>query len=105
MLIYAKFKVNQDEIAKTICIQRKIANNSCNGNCELKKSLKKFEDNEKEMQNNLKEKSELIYTQSPLETPFSIVAATFSTQKNYFTFAKKPISVVLSNFRPPTCFI
>jgi hypothetical protein len=105
MFVYVKFKINQDKIAKTICIQRKIANNSCNGNCELKKSLKQLDDNEKQMQNNLREKLELIYIQNTLETNFPIVAPSFSTQKNYFTFDKKPISVVLSNFRPPTCSI
>jgi predicted phage-related endonuclease len=105
IIIYAKFKINQDEIAKTICIQRKIANNTCNGNCELKKSLKQFDDNEKEMQNNLKEKLELVYIQNTLETTYSIVATTFCTQKKYFSFDKKPISVSLSNFRPPTFFI
>jgi plasmid maintenance system antidote protein VapI len=105
IIVYAKFKINQDEIAKTICIQRKLAKNTCNGRCELQKSLKKFADNEKEMQNNLKEKSELVYIQNTLEqiTPIAIVS--FSAHKNYFLIDKKPISVVLSNFRPPSYFI
>lgn len=105
IIVYAKFKINQDEIAKTICIQRKVANNTCNGRCELRKSLKKFADNEKEMQNNLKEKLELVYIQNTIEqiTPTAIV--TFSTQKDYHLFNKKPISIVLSNFRPPSYFI
>jgi thioredoxin-related protein len=105
MLVYAKFKANQDEIAQTICVQRKLVLNTCNGRCELQKSLKKFEDNEKQMQNNLKEKLELVYIQNTLENNFSIVAPTSSTQRNYFSFDKKPISVVLSNFRPPAYFI
>jgi hypothetical protein len=106
IIVYTKFKINQDEIAKTICIQRKIANNTCNGNCELKKSLKKLDDNEKEMQHNLKEKTELVYIQNTLETKTSlIVPVSISSQKNYFCSDKKPISVVLSNFRPPSYFI
>jgi plasmid maintenance system antidote protein VapI len=105
IIVYTKFKINQDEIAKTICIQRKVANNSCNGRCELRKTLKKFADNEKEMQNNLKEKVELVYIQNTMEQATSITLSTFSAQKNYFLFDKKPISVVLSNFRPPTYFI
>jgi hypothetical protein len=64
-----------------------------------------LDDNEKEMQSNLKEKLELVYIQNTLETNFSIVITASSTQKNYFSFDKKPISVVLSNFRPPTYFI
>jgi thioredoxin-related protein len=105
MLVYAKFKANQDEISQTICVQRKLVLNTCNGRCELQKSLKKFEDNEKQMQNNLKEKLELVYIQNTLDTNFSIVVPTSYTQRNYFSFDKKPISVVLSNFRPPAYFI
>ncbi|MES2574450.1 MAG: hypothetical protein V4572_05880 [Bacteroidota bacterium] len=105
MIVYTKFKINQDEIAQTICIQKKIVNNSCNGRCELLKSLKKFEDNERKMSNHLKEKTELVYISTILETPSSIVIPAISTQKNYSSFDKKPISVVLSNFRPPAYFI
>lgn len=105
IIVFAKFKINQDEIAKTICIQRKIANNGCNGNCELKKSLKKFDDNEKEMQNNLKGKLELVYIQNTLENNFSIVTFVAFTQKNYFYFDKKPIAVSLASLKPPPYFI
>jgi plasmid maintenance system antidote protein VapI len=105
IFVYTKFKINQDEIAKTICIQRKVANNSCNGRCELRKSLKKLADNEKEMQNNLKEKSELVYIKNAAQETAPIVIATISAQKDYCLFDKKPISIVLSNFRPPTYFI
>lgn len=105
IVVYTQFKINQDEIAKTICIQRKIVNNSCNGRCDLLKSLKKFEDNERKMNNLLKEKVELVYISTILEIESSIVIPTISTQKNYSSFDKKPISVVLSNFRPPAYFI
>lgn len=106
VFIYAKFKINQDEIIKTICIQRKSPTNTCQGHCALKKSLKQLDENEKEMQNNLKEKTELVYIQNTLEVTTSFIASTsFSSQKNYFYFDRKPIAVVLSNFRPPSYFI
>ena len=70
MLVFAKFKINQEEIAQTICVQRKLVLNTCNGRCELQKSMKKFEDNEKRMQNNLKEKLELVYIQNTIENNF-----------------------------------
>jgi thioredoxin-related protein len=105
MLVYAKFKANQDEISQTICVQRKLVLNTCNGRCELQKSLKKFEDNEKQMQNNLKEKLELVYIQNTLENNFSIVVPSSSTQRLFATTQKKPISVSISTFRPPVYFI
>jgi hypothetical protein len=105
MVVYVNFKINQDEISKTICIQKKLQFNTCNGRCELLKSYKKLEDNERKMQNNLKEKVELVYVQNISETNFSIVVQPTSTPKNYNTFDKKPISVISSNFRPPSYFI
>ena len=106
ILIYAKFKINQDEIIKTICVQRNSPSNTCQGHCALKKSLRELEQNEKEMQNNLKEKAEFVYIQNTLELSAPITAqSSFSSQKNYFYFDRKPIAVVLSNFRPPSYFI
>ncbi|MGQ7944873.1 hypothetical protein [Flavobacterium sp. WC2509] len=105
MIVYANFKINQDEISKTICVQKKLEFNTCNGRCELQKSLKQFEDNEKKMNNHLKEKTELVYVQNNTEMNHSVVIPYFSTQKNYITFDKKPISIALSNFRPPSYFI
>jgi hypothetical protein len=105
IVVYTNFKINQDEIAKTICIQRKIANNSCNGGCELRKSLKKFEDNERKMNHLLKEKVELVYIQSPTIINLQVFSIIVTTVEQYPTLDKKPISVALSNFRPPNYFI
>ncbi len=101
MAVYVTFKINQDEISKTICVQRKVANNTCNGRCELRKSLKEYEDNEKKMDTNLKEKSDLVYIPNNIET-------TIATPKNienrltlFSNFTKKPNSVPTTTFRPP----
>jgi len=105
LIIYVKFKINQDEIARTICVQSKFPKNTCQGHCALKKSLKQQEENEKEMQNNLKEKMELVYIPNTHETVATFIVSSFSSQKNYLHNDGKPISVVLSNFRPPSYFI
>ncbi len=105
IIIYANFKINQDEIAQTICIQRKMLNNSCNGRCELQKSLKQFDDNEKKMENHLKEKSELVYIQYPSTINLETIPAIESQENLFPSLDKKPISFALSNFRPPTYFI
>jgi hypothetical protein len=103
--VYVAFKLNQNEISKTICIQRKLQFNTCNGGCELRKSLNQFDDNEKKMNNHLKEKTELVYVQNITQTNYDIIIPSFTTFNNYSTFDKKPITVVLSNFRPPSYFI
>ncbi|MBF2707806.1 hypothetical protein IR213_04260 [Flavobacterium soyangense] len=101
MVVYVTFKINQDEISKTICVQRKVANNTCNGRCELRKSLKKFGDNERKMDNNLKEKSEFVYIQNSVETNIYTPKNIESRTILFSHFTKKPISVSNTTFRPP----
>jgi len=103
---YSSFKLNQDEIAKTICIQRKMVNNSCNGRCELQKSLKKYEDNEKKMQNNLDNKVDFVFIQNTVvANNFKLIEFQFIGKPNFFVLEKKAISVSLSSFRPPSYLI
>ena len=62
--IYVSFKINQDQIAKTLCVKKEIKNNGCNGKCHLMKELKKAEDKEeKRFPRPQKEKLELLYCQ------------------------------------------
>jgi len=103
--VYTSFKLNQDEISKTICVQRKMVFNSCNGRCELQKSLKKYADNEKRMQNNLKEKTEVVYIQSTSTNNFKLIAPIESQAKLFASFDSKPISVSNATFHPPSYFI
>ncbi|MCC9016694.1 hypothetical protein [Flavobacterium lipolyticum] len=104
-VVYTSFKLNQDEIVKTICVQRKLIFNTCNGRCELQKSLKKYADNEKKMQNNLKEKSEIVYIQNTTTADFKLVAPIESKVKIYASLDEKPISVSITTFHPPSYFI
>ncbi|MBZ4043072.1 hypothetical protein K8B81_11890 [Flavobacterium hibisci] len=103
--VYTSFKLNQDEIAKTICVQRKMVFNSCNGRCELQKSLKKYADNEKKMQNNLKEKVEVVYIQNSPVSHFKLIEPIELKAKLYANFDEKPISVSNVLFHPPSYFI
>lgn len=101
MVVYVSFKINQNEIAKTICIQREIANNTCNGSCELRKSLKSFDENEREMDNHIKEKIDLVYLTIHIETTISTSKIIENRTTLFSPFAKKPISVSNTTFHPP----
>ncbi|MBZ4043076.1 hypothetical protein K8B81_11910 [Flavobacterium hibisci] len=103
--VYTSFKLNQEEIAKTICVQRKMIFNSCNGRCELQKSLKKYADNEKKIQNNLKEKVEVVYIQNSPIANFKLITPIESAIQLFASFDAKPISVSNNTFHPPSCFI
>lgn len=102
MVILMQFKVAQDQIAKTICVQRAEINNTCNGRCELQKSLKKYEDNEKRMDNsNLKEKTELVYTADTLE--YAVISSlVFQKQRTTVShFSENPVRFSTAVFHPP----
>ena len=103
--VYTSFKLNQEEISKTICVQRKMVFNSCNGRCELQKSLKKYADNEKRMQDNLKEKADVVYILNTISTDFKTPESRELRAKIFASSDKKPISVTNSTFHPPSYFI
>lgn len=106
LVIYTQFKANQDQIIKTICVQRKLVNNTCNGRCELQKSLKQFDDNEKKMENILKEKADFVYLINSTPTSFgSNTPITSTTKLNVFHTSGKTISKTNSTFRPPSFLV
>lgn len=103
---YSSFKLNQDEIVKTICVQRKMVNNSCNGRCELDKSIKKYNDNEKRMHNNLDEKIDFVFIENTVvDKNFTLISPCSFRKPNFYTLEKKPIAVSFTSFRPPSYFI
>jgi hypothetical protein len=102
---YLTFKLQQEEIAKTICVQRKMVFNSCNGRCELQKSLKRYTDNEKSMQNTLKEKVDVVYVQELLSASYELVQPIIITTKTETVVNRKPVSFSAYTFRPPAYFI
>ena len=100
MMVYFTFKINQDEIIKTICIQRQLVNNTCNGSCELQKSLKKL-DSEKKSELNFKGNFELVYTQFTPKYEFTPIAFLEDKQQVFTSISSKPASVSFVVFRPP----
>lgn len=53
------FTIHRDEIARTLCINRKKAGSCCKGNCYLVKTLKKESRNEKKQ--GINEKHETVW--------------------------------------------
>lgn len=64
--IYFSFKINQAYIAKNLCVQKEIEGNTCKGCCQLKKELKKAEDQEqKTIPKGFNLKTELVFYSQP----------------------------------------
>jgi hypothetical protein len=60
--IVVSFKINQESIAKTLCVKKEVKNNTCQGKCHLKKQLDKADKEEqKQTPINTKEKVEVFY--------------------------------------------
>jgi hypothetical protein len=101
-LVYITFKINQDKIAKTLCVLRAQKNNTCNGNCVLRAELKKQAESEKKQTTSLKEKIEIVYTTIATEYNFSpIITPEIAKPENFYWLAK-PKSIVFAVFHPPT---
>ncbi len=102
LVIYTQFKIAQDKIAKTICVQRANSNNSCKGHCQLQKSLKKFEDNEKRMENtHLKEKTDLVYTTNSFNFTILPLSPLQNNSVDVKHICKNPKRISLGVFHPP----
>ncbi|MDR7210728.1 putative GTPase [Flavobacterium piscis] len=67
--------------------------------------MKKYADNEKKMENNLKEKVEVVYIQNTPVAHFRLVNPVESAIQLFASFDAKPISVSNSTFHPPSYFI
>jgi hypothetical protein len=95
------FKVNQEEIAKTLCVLRAQKFNTCNGRCVLEKELKKVAEKEKQESSILKEKQEIVYTQTASEYNFTPITSIEKTKMTVSHYCEKPKSVAFSIFHPP----
>ncbi|WP_291287834.1 hypothetical protein [Flavobacterium sp.] len=101
VLVYTIFKINQNEIAKTLCVLREQKNNTCNGNCVLKAELKKQAENEQKHSTILKEKIEILYTITEIEYNFSFIKIEETTKISSFCKIAKTKPILFSVFHPP----
>ncbi|WP_281638182.1 hypothetical protein [Flavobacterium marginilacus] len=99
--MYTLFKINQDEIAKTLCVLREQKNNTCNGNCVLKAELKKQAEKEEKNTTLLKEKIESIYTITENEYNLPFIKLPSITKISIFCKIAKTKSIFFTIFRPP----
>ncbi len=101
-IVYVTFKINQTEIAKTLCVLRAKKDNICNGNCVLRAELKKQAENEKKHESLLKEKSEIVYTNSVIDYDFSPNIYVVTSKTTNYYLSAKPKSKIFVVFHPPT---
>lgn len=84
--IFIHFKIKQDYIAKTLCINKDIPNSTCKGRCHLKKKLEKQDEQEEKQ-----------LTKSQLEKFQKITFVAINVSSFNF-FKKEPTAFLLSLF-------
>jgi hypothetical protein len=101
--IVVSFKINQESIAKTLCVKKEVENNTCQGKCHLKKQLDKADEEEKKQApTNTKEKVEVLYCHNLIN--FSICRKIYFADKKQSFFDYKfqySSSYHTDIFRPP----
>lgn len=98
-IIYVNFKLNQEYIAKNLCVKKEIENNDCEGGCCLKESLEKEEKSENPLPNLPKEKSETFYI--PVQLNQTIETGQVISRINFIYIDKSVSDYQLNIFHPP----
>ncbi len=102
LLVLASFKMNQDYIAKNLCIEKDVEGSTCQGCCQLKKKMHEQQEQKKELPPQQTEKQTIDFCVHSPELhgglyPSSIKRA-FKLSPNY-SFLK-----ALRVFHPPKIF-
>jgi hypothetical protein len=101
--IVISFKINQESIAKTLCIKKEIKENTCQGKCHLKKQLDKADEREqKQTPKTQKEKVEVLYCYN--QTPFDFLKLiVFYENRNLGAYKSNfyATSFITDIFHPP----
>lgn len=97
------FKINQDYIAKNLCENRDKPIMECNGRCDLIKKLKQAEkDEQKQLAQNLKEKSDILYCHNLTNSNIATQVYYFDKRQSVFTYKFQYFSSYHNDiFRPP----
>ncbi len=101
--IYFSFKINQEYIAKVLCINRNKPEMHCDGNCILMQRIKAEEDQErKQIPQALKEQKELVFCYDPALVTFKQTAQK-PTKRRIVAFYQQPVSsdFIVDIFHPP----
>ena len=96
------FKINQDYIAKNLCIEKDIEGSTCKGCCQLKKKLNENEEQKKDIPLPETNKQDVVFYSEKLMQLCYIEKSTAIL--NYFFLNKYSFLAVKLVFHPPRIF-
>lgn len=97
--ILMNFIAQQDLIAKTLCIQKDDAGNSCKGTCHLRKQLKETEQQQEDLPQLPKEELTIVFCSTVSPTTFQ--SESESGEQNAVIPHLCPLEPVTELLRPP----
>lgn len=65
LLIFVSFKINQDYIAKNLCVERDVEGSTCKGCCQLKKRMNEQQESKKALPPVQTEKQNIDFWNQP----------------------------------------
>lgn len=107
VLIVVTFKINQKEIAKTLCVKKDIKNNTCRGKCHLKKQIDKADEQEKKQTpTTQKEQVDVLFCYNVHPLTLNNNAGYYETKKLYAYENNFFVPSFLTDiFHPPEKFL
>ncbi len=103
IVVLSKFFMQQDYIAKVLCIKKNEKKNTCNGNCYLKMQLDKTAAKESDVPlTSFKFKFDFDWNVSPLKDNLHLVSALETSFSTYY-FGPIKDGFYLNLIKPPTC--
>ena len=101
-IVLVNFKLNQEYIALTLCEEKEIEESTCNGNCQLMKSMEKIEKSSPTSEDNKFTTESHITILFPLEI-FEINFPSIILKNEFFSQISKSIPNGFEKvpFRPP----
>lgn len=100
LLVFFSFKINQEYIAKNLCVEKDIEGSTCQGCCQLKKRLNEQEKQKKELPPQQHEKQNIDFCEPKSENPMApfpyIKSMNFKTPEAY------SFITVFEVFHPPS---
>jgi len=101
--LFVSFILNQETIANTLCIQKEVNDNACQGKCHLAKQLKQAE--EQEQKNNSgsqKKQEESLYYLSWAVVPVLFFTVGYISSEKVYPVPNYMLSSYLATiFQPP----
>ncbi|QIA07995.1 hypothetical protein [Draconibacterium halophilum] len=103
LLVLLSFKINQDYIAKNLCIEKDVEGSTCKGCCQLKKKMHDQEEQKKELPPQQNEKQNIDFCVHKSAVKVDLYPNEKSTEFKFIS--EYSFLNVRKVFHPPAIFI